>query len=383
MRELVEFERAVNLKILKLCWFAVGIASFISVLIIYSPFTTGTVGQVVEMMFALVLGFGFVSILYKYKIASNYLKYFVNLILILMVNTIIVIMNNPEMFGLYYMIMAINTSYRDRILHLTSSCIQISSYLIISLAVPGILPKATMEDSVVSLLITRLTTFVIVAVLIDLLNHYTQEVRGKLLQKNDEVFKTAFSDSSNALIQALELRDKYTKGHAFRTSCYAKIIAKCFDLSIQPDVFTDACLLHDIGKIGISDSVLTEDKELTKEDLLLIKKHPEMGSRIIASANSLKVAVPMVLYHHERYDGSGYPKGLKGEEIPLEARILALADAFDAMTSDRPYRKKMSFTGAANEIREQTGKQFCPKIVDAFFKVQDEIVRHYNSFSSD
>lgn len=380
MRDLTDFERAINLKIIKICWLAVAVASVISLIIIFSPFTKGTVSQVVGMMLIFASGIGFISILYKFQIANYYLKYFVNIILILMTDTIIIIMNNPEMFGFYYFIMAINTSYRDRVLHLTSSFVQIISYLLISMFFPSILPAATAEDSTVSLLATRIGTFFIVALLIDLLNHYTSEVRIKLLQKDEEVFKSAFSDSSNALIQALEVRDEYTRGHAFRTSRYARIISKCFDLTIPEEVFVDACLLHDIGKIGISDVVLTQDKKLTEEDVSLIRKHPEMGSTIISSAKSLQMAIPMVLYHHERYDGSGYPEGLKGDEIPLEARILALADAFDAMTSDRPYRKRLPLTSAINEIRTKVGKQFCPKVVEAFFKVEDEINKVYKNY---
>lgn len=380
MRELTDFERAISLKVIKICWLAVAVASVVSFAIIYSPYTKGTVSQVVAMTLTFASGIGFMSILYKFEIANYYLKYFVNLVLIIMTAIIIVIMNNPEMFNFYYFIMAINTSYRDRVLHLTSSFVQVISYLLISIFFPTILPAATAEDSTISLLVTRITTFFIVALLIDLLNHYTSEVRVKLLQKDEEVFRSAFSDSSNALIQALEIRDEYTRGHAFRTSCYAKIISKCFDLTIPEDVFVDACLLHDIGKIGISDVVLTQDKKLTEEDVSLIKKHPEMGSTIISSAKSLQMAIPMVLYHHERYDGNGYPKGLKGAEIPLEARILALADAFDAMTSDRPYRKRLTLTLAINEIREQTGKQFCPKVVEAFFKVEDEIYKTFKNY---
>lgn len=380
MRDLTDFERAISWKIIKICWLAVAVASVVSLIFIYTPFTTGTVNQVLAMTLTFATGIGFISVLYKFQVANYYLKYFVNLILILMTNIIIVIMNNPEMFNFYYFIMAINTSYRDRVLHLTSSFIQVISYLLMALFFPSILPAPTVEDSTTSLLVTRLATFFIVALLIDLLNHYTAEVRVILLEKDEEVFKSAFSDSSNALIQALEVRDQYTRGHAFRTSCYARIISKCFDLAIPEDVFVDACLLHDIGKIGISDDVLTQNKKLTKGDLSLIKKHPEMGSTIISSAKSLQMAIPMVLYHHERYDGNGYPKGLKGEDIPLEARILALADSFDAMTSDRPYRKRLSLSRAIDEIREQAGKQFCPKVVEAFFKVEDEIYNFHKNY---
>ena len=133
-----------------------------------------------------------------------------------------------------------------------------------------------------------------------------------------------------------------------------------------------AALMHDIGKIGIDEAILHKPGKLTPEEREIIKKHPEIGNRIIAPVAFLSPVAPMVLYHQEWYDGQGYPDGLAGEEIPLGARIVAVIDAFDAMTSDRPYRKALSRDIAVGELNKGANTQFDPKVVNAFIEVLRE-----------
>jgi len=127
--------------------------------------------------------------------------------------------------------------------------------------------------------------------------------------------------------------------------------------------------LHDIGKIEIGADVLTKRGRLTEEEFKLIKKHPFWGAGIIRAVDSLKNTLPLIMYHHEKFDGSGYPKGLRGVHIPLHARILSVADSFDAMTSNRPYGKRKTVTKAVEELKRCAGTQFDPDIVKAFLEV--------------
>ena len=130
-----------------------------------------------------------------------------------------------------------------------------------------------------------------------------------------------------------------------------------------------AAILHDLGKIAIPDKILHKRKELTKKEYEKIKKHHQIGEEIIRSIHFLSSAVPMVLYHHERFDGLGYPYGLKGEEIPFSARIIAIADVYQALISDRPYRKAFSKEESLRIIEEGLGIQFYPKVVKAFLEI--------------
>jgi HD-GYP domain-containing protein (c-di-GMP phosphodiesterase class II) len=133
-------------------------------------------------------------------------------------------------------------------------------------------------------------------------------------------------------------------------------------------------LLHDIGKIGIPDAILLKPGKLTQEEWSIMRRHPEIGKRLIENVPFLRGAIPVVYCHHEKYDGSGYPQGLRGEEIPLGARIFAVVDAFDAMTFDRPYSKAISFEGAKTEIKRCVGAHFDPAVVEAFFRVPEDLL---------
>jgi len=173
-----------------------------------------------------------------------------------------------------------------------------------------------------------------------------------------------------ALVSAVEAKDNYTYGHSKKVNTYAVALAEAIGLS-SDEVFkvSTAALLHDIGKIGIPDKVLNKKGELNEEDWRMIKAHPKLGATIISNIPNLVPCVSSVLHHHERWDGGGYPEGLKGEEIPLEARILAIADSFAAMTSVRPYRLALSREEILKELRQGAGLQFDPKLVEIFINI--------------
>ncbi|MGQ9817537.1 MAG: HD domain-containing phosphohydrolase [bacterium] len=182
--------------------------------------------------------------------------------------------------------------------------------------------------------------------------------------------KQSYLESIKTLVSAIEAKDPYTAGHSERVRKYAIRIAKRLKLSHQQIEELDyAGYLHDIGKIGISDSLLTKPKPLTQDEYKIIKEHPKIGYNILKHARHLSGACEIIRYEHERYDGAGYPNGLKRNEIPIGARIIAVADAYDAMTTDRPYRKALSKKEAIRRLRENSGTQFDPVVVRAFLKI--------------
>jgi len=181
--------------------------------------------------------------------------------------------------------------------------------------------------------------------------------------------RDTFLQTIEALIETIEKKDSYTAGHARRVAVYSISIGE--ELGLNRSEITKvrlAALLHDIGKIGIQDKILLKDSKLTGEEYEVIKKHPVFGAEILENIDQLKDVVPSVRGHHERYDGKGYPDGKKGEQIPLIARIIAVADAFDAMTSNRPYISNKEKEQALNEIFKNINTQFDPVVVKAFLK---------------
>jgi len=173
-----------------------------------------------------------------------------------------------------------------------------------------------------------------------------------------------------ALASTVEARDPYVYGHSRKVNTYAVALAEAIGLS--PDEvskISTAALLHDIGKIGISDKVLKKKGKLNEEDWEAIKAHPRLGANIVSNIPSLVPCVSSILHHHERWDGGGYPEGLKGEDIPIGARILAIADSFEAMTSARLYRPALSLEEVLRELRQGAGIQFDPKLVEVFISI--------------
>ncbi len=169
-----------------------------------------------------------------------------------------------------------------------------------------------------------------------------------------------------ALTSAVDAKDSYTARHSLGVTDYAVAAGRCMGLDAHDiELLERAGLLHDIGKIGIAEAILLKPKALTQEEYRAVQDHSDMGARIIESIPFLKDLVPIVRHHHERWDGGGYPDGLSGENIPRLARLLAVADAFDAMTSDRPYRRAMRVSAAREELERASGTQFDPEAVQA------------------
>lgn len=175
------------------------------------------------------------------------------------------------------------------------------------------------------------------------------------------------------LAKVIDAKDSYTGDHAGRARSRAVKLARKLNVNEKMIKMIEyAALLHDIGKIGIDERIITKPSRLTKEEYEQMKKHPEIGYNILSPVEFLSPVAKIILYHHEWYNGMGYPQGLKGEEIPLGSRIVSVIDAWDAMTSDRPYRKALSFENAVDELKKGKGVQFDPKVVDAFLTLLEE-----------
>lgn len=163
---------------------------------------------------------------------------------------------------------------------------------------------------------------------------------------------------------ALALKDAYTGGHGRRVARYTRLIAEAMGLPVaEVDSISEAALLHDLGKIAIPEHILTKRERLTSDEFAVVQKHPAIGAEILESMPSLRRHATAVRHHHERFDGSGYPDGLCGADIPLAARIIAVADAFDALSSNRSYRHGVSADRALDEITQVAGSHFDPKVV--------------------
>ena len=182
--------------------------------------------------------------------------------------------------------------------------------------------------------------------------------------------RKVYLDTIRALAAAIDAKDPYTKGHSERVSKNAVALAQEMNLSDQEiENIEYSALLHDVGKIGIEDSILRKEGKLTDREFKKIKEHTIIGANIIKPVDFLKNSYKAVYHHHEKYNGSGYPDGIKEEEIPLSARIIAVVDAYDAMGSDRPYRKKLDKDIIIKVLKEQSGKQFDPEVVKVFLSI--------------
>ena len=186
--------------------------------------------------------------------------------------------------------------------------------------------------------------------------------------------RESFISTLAAMVDTLEARDAYTRGHTDRVTNYSLQIARMMDYS-RRDLRTmeTAGRIHDVGKIGVRDAILNKPGPLTREEYEIMKTHMTIGPNLVAGLDFLKDAAPIAFAHHERWDGKGYPQGLAGKDIPLGGRIMAVADAYDAMTSDRPYRKGMPKEKAMRIFRKGAGTQWDARIVDIFLRSLEEI----------
>ena len=190
------------------------------------------------------------------------------------------------------------------------------------------------------------------------------------LKDTYEKLEKAYMESIETLRYTVEAKDTYTRGHSDRVSAYSVLIGEKLGLTDNDiNILKIGGLFHDIGKIGVPDSILLKDTSLTDDEYSEIKNHPSIGAHILSNATIFKDIIPIVKHHHERFDGNGYPGKLKGENIPYLARITAIADSFDAMTSKRTYRKSLSIESVISEIEKCKGTQFDPKIADVFLNI--------------
>ncbi len=193
--------------------------------------------------------------------------------------------------------------------------------------------------------------------------------------RNSQLFgelQDLFLSTVSTLAKAVDAKDRYTAGHSHRVTLYALEIATELGLDDEPrDLLRIAGLMHDVGKIGVPESILRKPSPLTAEERLEMERHPVHGARIVEPIKQLHPILPGVRWHHERLDGAGYPDGLAGDDIPLQARILAVADAYDAMTSDRPYRLGLPTEVAVAELAAGAGRQWAPEIVSAFLAAHE------------
>lgn len=190
-------------------------------------------------------------------------------------------------------------------------------------------------------------------------------------RRSREATRFAHEETLAALAGSLELRERYTAGHSRRVRDYALLVAG--EMGLRDPAFlasmAQGALLHDVGKIGIPDRILLKPGPLGDEERKAMRRHPEMGASLVGEIAWLRAARELILAHHERYDGTGYPRGLAGAAIPLAARIFTVADAFDALTTDRPYHDALSWEEAASKVGAGRGSQFDPDAADAFLRI--------------
>ena len=257
----------------------------------------------------------------------------------------------------------------------------LSKRMVVSLLLTALVPVAastvqifTYGTSLTNITLVGMVIILYIYVLIDLNSEIEQARKREIdfYREEREKEHDLFVQTADALVNAIDAKDRYTNGHSHRVAEYSRMIAReagkpeeyCEDL-----YFT--ALLHDVGKIGISDAIINKVGKLTAEEYGVMQEHPAMGSQILTSIEQSPYLSEGANYHHERYDGKGYPKGLKGEEIPEMARIIAVADAYDAMTSKRSYRSPLSQDTVRAELTKERGKQFDPRFADIMLRLID------------
>ncbi len=199
-----------------------------------------------------------------------------------------------------------------------------------------------------------------------------RQINNELKETYDKL-EQAYLDSIQTLRYTVEAKDVYTRGHSDRVAEFSVLIGEKLGLS-EEDIksLRIGGLFHDIGKIGVPDNILLKDSKLTDDEYSQIKNHPSIGAHILSSAKIFESIIPIVKHHHEKYDGTGYPSRLKGEEIPFLARITTVSDTFDAMTSVRPYRNSIPLETVKNELKQYSGIQFDPNIASVFLDILEK-----------
>ncbi|MBY0098269.1 HD-GYP domain-containing protein [Mesobacillus maritimus] len=230
------------------------------------------------------------------------------------------------------------------------------------------------------------TTEVIFPAMLVIILAFIASIILKRFQVYVGAIKTSYDNQLEGIVKGviatIELKDQYTRGHSERVAFYAKTLAIALNKYSKAEIqsFYYACLLHDIGKVSIPDEILMKRGKLTNEEYEIIKTHPVVGTEAIRKVDGLYMSIDVIKYHHERWDGTGYPDQLAGTDIPLLARVVSIADAFDAMTSSRSYRSAMSVDEAYRRIIDGKGTQFDPKLVEVFETTFPEWVNYHKSY---
>ncbi len=252
----------------------------------------------------------------------------------------------------------------------------ITSLVLLLMQYPMILVSIIIRHQTGSIPGLFTNTFTIVAIILiynrtSAIDKY-QEKEVEVLKREQMTAQNLFEDTATALVNAIDAKDQYSRGHSLRVAEYSKLIAEELDKDAEDcERVYYAALLHDVGKIGISDAIINKSGRLTPEEYGVIKQHPVMGNQILSSIREYPYISIGAHYHHERYDGKGYPDGLKGEEIPEIARIISVADAYDAMTSDRSYRTALPQAFVREEFVKGSGTQFDPNFAQVMIKLID------------
>jgi response regulator RpfG family c-di-GMP phosphodiesterase len=206
--------------------------------------------------------------------------------------------------------------------------------------------------------------------------NYQTNLEFKVMEQTEQIRNTmnelthAYDSTLTALVRALDAREKEVGSHSERVMNYAVFLAKKMGIAGKElDELAKGALLHDIGKIGISDNILLKPGKLDDGEWLEMRRHPQVGYAILSEIRSLKAPTDIILFHHEKFDGTGYPNRVKGPQIPVGARIFALVDTLDAMTSDRPYRSALPFEAVSDEVKKYSGTQFDPEIAKLFLSI--------------
>jgi ribonuclease P protein subunit RPR2 len=199
-----------------------------------------------------------------------------------------------------------------------------------------------------------------------------ERARARELERVLSELREAYLATMKSLAMVVEAKDEATRGHLDRTQAYGLALARAVDPELATEELGFGFFLHDIGKVGVPEHVLRKPGPLTAQEWEIMRTHPVLGAQIVAPIAFLGGAERLVRHHHERFDGTGYPDGLRAEEIPLAARVFAVADAFDAMTSDRPYRAAMPLERALEEIVDGAGSQFDPEVVRVFVDLVED-----------